>query len=241
MRKHIPNLITGLNAASGMMAVFMALYGQIVWAACFVIAGMVFDFFDGMVARLLHVKSAMGKELDSLADVVTFGVAPGLLAHLLMRDVLLPEGMGSFALLTACEKIVLFIPLLIPVFSAFRLAKFNLDTRQSVSFIGLPVPAHALFWVGLVFARVKVSVLYQAFFGEVWVLALCVLILSVLLISELPMFSLKISGFGWAANKAVYIYFLTLLVLAVWLGWAVLLFVIPFYILYCAVGTLCKK
>lgn len=238
MRKNIPNLITGLNAASGTMAVFMALYGQIVWAACFIMAGMVFDFFDGMVARLLHVKSEMGKELDSLADVISFGVAPGLLAHLLIRDLLLPEGIGGFALLTVYEQIILFIPLLIPVFSAFRLAKFNLDTRQSVSFIGLPVPAHALFWVGLVFARVKVPALYQAFFGNVWVLALCVLILSVLLVSELPMFSLKLSGFGWAANKVVYIYLLTLLVLTVCFGWAVLPFVIPLYILYCAVRAL---
>ena len=238
MRKHIPNLITGLNAASGAMAVFMALYGRIEWAACFIIAGMVFDFFDGMVARLLHVKSEMGKELDSLADVITFGVAPALLAHLLILDLLFPEGMGSLALLTVYERIILFTPLLIPVFSAFRLAKFNLDTRQSVSFIGLPVPAHALFWVGLVFARVKVPLLYQLFFGNIWVLALCVLILSILLISELPMFSLKITGFGWSTNKVVYLYFLTLLILAVCFGWAVLLFVIPLYILYCAVKAL---
>lgn len=238
MRKHIPNLITGLNAASGAMSVFMALYGRIEWAACFIIAGMVFDFFDGMVARLLHVKSEMGKELDSLADVITFGVAPALLAHLLILDLLFPEGMGSLALLTVYERIILFSPLLIPVFSAFRLAKFNLDTRQSVSFIGLPVPAHALFWVGLVFARVKVPLLYQLFFGNIWVLALCVLILSILLISELPMFSLKITGFSWRANKVVYLYFLTLLILAVCFGWAVLLFVIPLYILYCAVKAL---
>ncbi len=238
MRKHIPNLITGLNAASGAMAVFMVLYGQMVWAACFILAGMVFDFFDGMVARLLHVKSEMGKELDSLADVISFGVAPGLLAHLLMRDLLLPEGEMNTHVLPLYQQILLFVPLLIPVFSAFRLAKFNLDTRQSVSFIGLPVPAHALFWVGLVFARVKVPVLYQAFFGNIWVLALCVLILSVLLVSELPMFSLKISGFGWAANKVVYIYLLTIFILAVCFGWAVLLFVIPLYILYCAVRAL---
>ncbi len=241
MKKHIPNLITGLNAASGAMAVFMALYGQIGWAACFIIAGMVFDFFDGMVARLLHVKSEMGKELDSLADVITFGVAPALLAHMLIRDLLFPEGTGSIASLTAYEQVILFIPLLIPVFSAFRLAKFNLDTRQSVSFIGLPVPAHALFWVGLVFARVKAPLLYQTFFGNIWVLALCVLILSILLISELPMFSLKISGFSWSANKVVYLYFLTLLVVALCFGWAVLPFVIPFYILYCAVKALCSN
>lgn len=238
MKKHIPNLITGLNAASGAMAVFMALYGQIVLAACFIILGMIFDFFDGMAARLLHVKSELGKELDSLADVISFGVAPGLLAHLLIREVLFPGGAGSIAMLPVYQQILLFIPLLIPVFSVFRLAKFNLDKRQSVSFIGLPVPAHALFWIGLVFAQLKVPVLYQAFFGNIWVLAVCVVILSILLISELPMFSLKISGFSWNANKVVYIYFLTLVVLAICLGWAVLLFIIPLYILFCAVKAL---
>lgn len=240
MRKHIPNLITGLNAASGMMAVFMALYGQIVWAACFILAGMVFDFFDGMAARLLHVKSEMGKELDSLADVVSFGVAPALLAHLLIRQVLFPEESVNIASLTLSRQVALFIPVFIPVFSAFRLAKFNLDKRQSVSFIGLPVPAHALFWVGLTIAGRKVPVLYQAYFGNIWVLAVCAVILSVLLVSELPMFSLKISGFSWQANKTVYIYLMTLALITILFGWAVVIFIIPLYILFCAVQALVK-
>lgn len=238
MKKHIPNLVTGLNAASGTMAIFMALYGQLIWAAGFIILGMVFDFFDGLVARLLHVKSEMGKELDSLADVISFGVAPALLAHALIRELLFPEGSGSILLLPFYQQILLFIPLLIPVFSAFRLAKFNLDKRQLVSFIGLPVPAHALFWVGLVLSRLKVPELYQAFFGNIWVLAICVVILSILLISELPMFSLKFSGFSWGGNKVIYLYLLTLIVLTVSFGWAVLLFVIPLYILFCTVKAL---
>lgn len=241
MKKHIPNLVTGLNAASGTMAIFMALYGQLIWAAGFIILGMVFDFFDGLVARLLHVKSEMGKELDSLADVISFGVAPALLAHALIRELLFPEGSGSILLLPFYQQIVLFIPLLIPVFSAFRLAKFNLDKRQSVSFIGLPVPAHALFWVGLVLSRLKVPELYQAFFGNIWVLAICVVILSILLISELPMFSLKFSGFGWGENKVIYLYLLTLIVLTVSFGWAILLFVIPLYILFCTVKALINR
>ncbi|WP_251621357.1 CDP-diacylglycerol--serine O-phosphatidyltransferase [Odoribacter lunatus] len=239
-KKYIPNLITGLNAASGAMSVFMALYGELVWAACFILIGMVFDFFDGMVARLLHVKSDMGKELDSLADVISFGVAPALLAHLLIRELLLPEGVESWELLAVYERVLLFVPLLIPVFSAFRLAKFNLDTRQSVSFIGLPVPAHALFWVTLVFTRLKAPEFYSAFFGNVWELAICTVILSLLLVSELPMFSLKISGFGWQENKSVYMYFGTLVVLAMCCGWMILPFIIPLYILFCAVNALCN-
>lgn len=240
MRKYIPNLITGLNAASGTMAVFMALYGETLWAACCIIAGMVFDFFDGMVARLLHVKSEMGKELDSLADVISFGVAPALLAHLLIRDLLLPEGVGDIALLPLHERIILFVPLLIPVFSAFRLAKFNIDARQVSSFIGMPTPANALFWVALVFGAVCVPELYERWFANIYVLGCSVLILSVLLVSELPMFSLKISGFGWKENKTRYLYFMALIILAVWVKAAVLLLVIPLYVLF-AVGEALVK
>jgi len=240
MRKHIPNLITGLNAASGTMAVFMALYGQIMWAACFIVAGMVFDFFDGMVARLLHVKSEMGKELDSLADVISFGVAPGLLAHLLIRDSLFPEGIGSFALLTVYEQIVLFVPLLIPVFSAFRLAKFNLDLRQTTSFIGMPTPANALFWVSLVLGSVYTPELYGFLFGNVYVLGISAVILSVLLVSELPMFSLKISDFGWKKNKIRYAYFICLAIVAFLGGAAVIIFIIPLYILFAVIEALGK-
>lgn len=240
MKKYIPNLITGLNAASGAMAVYMALYGNLLGAAGFILLGMVFDFFDGMAARLLHVKSEMGKELDSLADVISFGIAPGVIAHLLIRKLLLPEGEMPVTILPSYQQILLFVPLLIPVFSAFRLAKFNLDTRQSLSFIGLPVPAHALFWVGLVIAQWKVPVLYFSLFGNVWVMLVCVIILSVLLVSELPMFSLKILGFSWQANKLIYIYFLVLIGLTFVSGWAVVIFVIPLYILFCVVRAWIK-
>ncbi|MDE6452168.1 MAG: CDP-diacylglycerol--serine O-phosphatidyltransferase [Odoribacter sp.] len=240
MKKHIPNLITGLNAASGMMAILMALYGEMLWAACFIIIGMIFDFFDGMVARLLHVKSEMGKELDSLADVISFGVAPALLAHLLIRHLLFPEGMGDIASLAVDERIILFVPLLIPVFSAFRLAKFNLDARQVASFIGMPTPANALFWVALVFGSVYTPELYGQWFANIYVLGLSVLILSVLLVSELPMFSLKISGFGWKENRTRYLYFISLIVLAVWMKTAVLVLIIPLYVFFAAGEALIK-
>ncbi len=234
MKKHIPNLITGLNAASGMMAVFMALYSEMVWAAGLIVAGMVFDFFDGMAARLLHVKSEMGKELDSLADVISFGVAPALLAHLLIRDLLFPEGAGDIALLTIADWGILFIPLLIPVFSAFRLAKFNLDVRQATSFIGLPTPANALFWVTLVFGAVYIPELYERWFANIYVLGLSVLILSVLLVSELPMFSLKIAGWGWKENRTRFLYFICLIVLAILMKVAVIVLIIPLYVFFAA-------
>lgn len=241
MKKHIPNLVTCLNVMSGSMAVLMALYGRIECAAGFILLGMVFDFFDGLLARLLHVKSDLGKELDSLADVVSFGIAPAVIVHLLMRELLAPEGFTAMEDLSLVQQLSLFVPVLIPAFSAYRLAKFNLDSRQSTSFIGLPVPAHALFWVCLVFARVYAPEYYLAFFGNVWVLAVCVLILSILLISELPMFSLKISGFGWKANRLRYTYLALLIFIALFFGWVVLLFVIPLYILFCVLGALNLK
>ena len=151
MKKHIPNLITSMNVVSGTFSIFMTMYGRLELAAGLILVAMVFDFFDGLTARLLHVKSEMGKELDSLADMVSFGVAPALLAHFLILAILPGQDMEYWAEWTVSMKIMLFFPLLIPAFSAYRLAKFNLDIRQATSFIGMPTPANALFWVSLVF------------------------------------------------------------------------------------------
>lgn len=238
MKKHIPNLLTGLNVVSGTLAVFAAMYGRIELAAVFVLSGMVFDFFDGLAARLLHVKSEMGKELDSLADIVSFGVAPAVLAHVLIRNVLTENAAVETEALPMVSRLLMYVPLVIPFFSAYRLAKFNLDTRQTVSFIGMPVPAHALFWVGLVFAARYIPEVYTVLFGNAWVLAICAVILSLLLVSELPMFSLKISGFAWKANRIRYIYFLTLATVAILFGGAVIISIVPLYILFCAVAAL---
>lgn len=242
MKKHIPNLITGMNVISGTMAVFAAMYGHLEWAAALILLGMVFDFFDGMAARLLHVKSEMGKELDSLADIVSFGVAPAVIAHLLIKDILLGGEIGEVAYLSCYQQILLFVPVLIPAFSAYRLAKFNLDVRQTMTFIGMPTPANALFWVSLVFARYDAPALYEYLFGSVWVLAACVVILSVLLICELPMFSLKITGFRWRENRVRYLYFLCIVAALLLFGLASIVFIIPLYILFSITEALiCTK
>lgn len=238
MKKYIPNWVTGLNVLSGAIAVLVAMYGAIGWAAGFILLAMVFDFFDGLIARLLHVKSEMGKELDSLADIVSFGMAPAVLAHILLRELVLPGEQLDFSVLSVGQFFFLFLPVLIPFFSAFRLAKFNLDTRQTVSFIGMPVPAHALFWVSLVFARLYMPETYSALFGNVWILAICIVILSLLLVSELPMFSLKLKDFSWQHNRIRYLYLLTIGVLAILFGWAVILAVVPLYVFFCALEAL---
>lgn len=240
MKKHIPNLITSLNVICGSAAVFLTMYGRPGLAALLIVLGMVFDFFDGLTARLLHVKSEIGKELDSLADMVSFGLAPALLAHWLMMQTLPGHSVSAWADWTMGQQIFFFLPLLIPAFSAYRLAKFNLDTRQTVSFIGMPTPANALFWVGLVFAFYQTPIVYTYLFANTWVLGICMFVLSVLLISEIPMFSLKISGFGWKGNEVRYLYLASLLILSGILGKAVIPCIIPLYLLFSIAAALTK-
>lgn len=232
MKKHIPNLITCLNATSGMAGVLFAFNGELFPAAVCVLAAMVFDFFDGFAARLLNVRSDMGKELDSLADSVSFGVMPAVLAYCLIRDVALIRSFTSLYVMRPWfENLVAYSPLIIPAFSIYRLAKFNLDARQTHSFIGMPTPANALFWVSLVFCyRFE-----REFFFDVWgfpaLLALCVLVFSLLLVSGFPMFSLKLSSFSWRANFPLYVFLAALLAIALLWGWKALSFTIPLYVL----------
>ena len=232
MKKHIPNLITCLNATSCMAGVLFAFNGELFPAAVCVLAAMVFDFFDGFAARLLNVRSDMGKELDSLADAVSFGVMPAVLAYCLIRDVALIRSFTSLYVMRPWfENLVAYSPLIIPAFSIYRLAKFNLDARQTHSFIGMPTPANALFWVSLVFCyRFE-----REFFFDVWgfpaLLALCVLVFSLLLVSGFPMFSLKLSSFSWRANFPLYVFLAALLAIALLWGWKALSFTIPLYVL----------
>ena len=140
IKKHIPNTITCLNLISGCIATYWAFMGDYEMALLFIVIGAVFDFFDGMVARLLHVSSPIGKELDSLADDITFGFAPSAIVYEYLR----PE-----------TELLPFIVFIMAAFSALRLAKFNLDERQALGFIGLPTPANALFWGSLIVALVQ--------------------------------------------------------------------------------------
>lgn len=195
LRKHIPNTLTCLNLVSGCIATRFALQGQFAWAFSFIILGAVFDFFDGFAARLLKVSSPVGKELDSLADDITFGFAPAAIVFTLLKNVEMPF---------SDERLLMLVPyaaFLIAAFSALRLAKFNLDERQTSSFIGLPTPANALFWGAL-----AVGFGPQIIHGEYSFYALLVgiLVSSWLLVAEIPMFALKFKNFGWADNKIRY-------------------------------------
>ena len=197
--RNIPNTITSCNLFCGCVAVYMAFQTNYEMAMLFIVLGAVFDFFDGMSARLLHVSSAIGKELDSLADDVTFGLAPAAIAFSLFHEVHVPEFLAPIA------GILPYTAFLISVFSALRLAKFNIDERQTSSFIGMPTPANALFWSSLVVG--SHDFLVSEAFNAIYLLIL-VIVMSLLLVAELPMFSLKFKDLSWAHNKVTYIFLL---------------------------------
>ena len=220
--RNIPNTITCCNLISGCIAVSYAHAGQQTMALAFIILGAVFDFFDGMSARLLGVSSPIGKELDSLADVVTFGVAPATMVATLLWSMHYPsqmEGLRSWLPYSA---------FLIAAFSALRLAKFNLDERQTTSFIGLPTPANALFWGSLIVGGgVRLERIEYALPA---ILAL-ILLSCWILISEIPMFALKFKQWGWRGNEVKFIFLLTCIPLLFFLRISAFAVIIAWYVI----------
>ena len=223
MKKHIPNTITCLNLISGCIATYWAFMGDCRLALLFIVIGAAFDFFDGMVARLLHVSSPIGKELDSLADDITFGFAPSAIVYEYLR----PE-----------TELLPFIVFIMAAFSALRLAKFNLDERQALGFIGLPTPANALFWGSLIVgagdwmktAPVIGPNLSLVILGGVF-------ISCYLLVSEIPMFALKFKTWGWKGNDVKYDFLLTCIPILLLLGISGLAVIIAWYVLLSIVSS----
>lgn len=208
-KQHIPNALTAFNLIAGLVAITLVLEGNLVMASLFIFIAALFDFLDGMVARLLDARSELGKQLDSLADLVSFGVAPGLIMFQLLS-----AGCGESCNLLEQYHITPYFALLIPVCSAFRLAKFNLDLRQEEHFIGLPVPANAIF-----FASIPLVLYYQSnpfsvvpldfftdFFTNSRVLAILTVLFSYLLVSDFYLFSMKFKKMGWKGNEVRYIF-----------------------------------
>ena len=197
--RHIPNTVTCCNLICGCIASVMAFQARYDMAIIFIIIGAVFDFFDGMLARLFKVSGPLGKELDSLADDITFGFAPSVIVFSLFKEVHYPEFLQSMA------DFIPYTAFLISAFSALRLGKFNIDPRQSTSFIGMPTPANALFWGSLVVGGH--DFLVSESFNALYLFAL-VILMSYLLIAEIPMFSLKFKNLTWKDNKVSYIFLL---------------------------------
>jgi len=194
--KNVPNIITCLNLFAGCLSCIMTLeYNNYFGAFLFIILAAIFDFLDGFSARLLKAFSPIGGQLDSLADLVSFGLAPAFMIFLFLNT----ASTGTFFE----TSFLPYTAFLIPVFSALRLAKFNIDTRQKSSFLGLPVPANALFWASLVPAMtpfVKGYEMLVCFIFLILILTFCLL-----MVSEFPMFSLKFKSYSWENNQWAYL------------------------------------
>ena len=226
MKKHIPNTITLCNLICGCIAAYMALQPEPQYATAFyfIIGGAVFDFFDGFAARLLHVSSPLGKELDSLADDITFGMAPAAIVFAMLRQTvpaIVPEGHWAATALP-------FAAFLIAAFSALRLAKFNLDERQATSFIGLPTPANALFWGALATAAHTHIVTTP---WAAWALLAGVVASSLILVAEVPMFALKFKHFGWKGNALRYTFLIVSAALIISFGLVAVALAVVLYVL----------
>jgi len=225
-KKHIPNTITCCNLISGCIATYFAFLSDFEMALLFIIIGAVFDFFDGMSARLLGVSSPIGKELDSLADDITFGFAPSAIVFSYLKTQELP--------LPYLEYTVF----LMAAFSALRLAKFNLDERQATGFIGLPTPANALFWgsaiVGLQQHCIYYDWLNPSILG-------CVYCSCYLLIAEIPMFALKFKHWGFKGNEIKYIFVISCIPLLLFLGVSGFAAIIAWYVLLSKIANVTKK
>ena len=223
IKKHIPNSITCCNLISGCIATYFALKHDFNWALTWIILGAVFDFFDGMTARLLHVSSPIGKELDSLADDITFGLAPSAMGFTELCVLPYP------ATLEPLRDYLPFAAFIMAAFSGLRLAKFNLDERQALGFIGLPTPANALFWGALLTG--SASQYFESSTLAAPILLIGVLVSSILLVSEVPMFALKFKQWGWKGNEVKYIFILSCIPLLLFLGISGFAVIIAWYVL----------
>jgi len=230
MKRFVPNFITCLNLFCGCVSIVFAFYGRLEWAAYLIFLAAAFDFLDGFAARTLKAYSELGKQLDSLADVVSFGVAPASIMFELMLSASVEHELFQMGWLIA------FSAYFIAVFSALRLAKFNIDTRQSDSFIGLPTPANALFICSLVFIT---SI--EFFEDNIYFLLAVVVVFSYLLVAELPLFSLKFKTFDWKSNKIRYFFVAFSILILLVLNWAGLAFVILSYIILSIISNILQK
>jgi len=235
IKKYIPNVITLINVFCGCMAILSLFNGMWGWVPVFVALGVAADFGDGMVARALGVYSELGKELDSLADMVTFGFLPGAVLYHLMATTHTGELEYGGIVWVAVPGF------LITLFSALRLAKFNIDERQSDGFIGLATPADTGFFMGLF-----LIVHFETFIPADWVLNLPVLyilavVFSYLLVAEIPMFSLKFKSKGWRGNELPYIFLIASVVMLVTLQLAAFALSILTYLILVGVDNIFLK
>lgn len=228
IQKHIPNSITLLNLLSGCIALIFVVQEKPEMAFYFVCLGIFLDFFDGFFARLFKVSSPLGLQLDSLADMVTSGVVPGLTLFYMMLNASGLQLSSSFSL----EYVLAFLGFLVTLGSCYRLANFNIDTRQTDSFIGLPTPANALFILSLPLV-IKYSDSFMLFeiLSNYWVLLAIAIGSAYILNAEIPLFSLKVKKLSFKENKLTFFFLAVSLLLLLLLQFLGIPLVILFYVL----------
>jgi len=224
MKKQIPNFLTCCNIFIGCIAIVMALRNHLEFASILIFVAALFDFLDGFSARILGVKSAMGTDMDSLADVFSFGGAPAMILFVWAEQCMerLPPATQELWITSLLPYIVF----IVPAFSAVRLAKFNHDERQHNSFRGLPTPANAFFLGFLHFSSEAIP-----FLANFWVIIALAFIFSILLITDIPMFSLKMTSLKWKDNALRYLFLLISIILIVIFKLGAFPIIILFYIL----------
>lgn len=232
IKKHIPNFITLLNLFAGCIAVFYAVLGHLEMSALFVILGIVFDFFDGFVARLLNVQGELGKQLDSMADMVTSGLVPGMI----LFQLLLRASTNTPLIEVFHPKTIEFLPfigLVVTLASAYRLANFNIDSRQTSSFIGLPTPANTLLIISLplIITYSDINFIVSLLHNPFILIVICGLS-SYLLNAEIPLFALKFKNFTWKDNSYKYVFVAFSVIVLFGLKFAAIPVIIFSYILF---------
>ena len=231
IKKHIPNIITLLNLFCGCIALVFAFNEQFEMAFYFVCLGIFLDFFDGFFARLFNVSSPLGLQLDSLADMVTSGVVPGLVLFQMMVD-------HSNAAAQSYMQLFPYLGFIVALGSCYRLANFNIDTRQTDSFIGLPTPANALFILSLpLVLKYTDSLIIVELLTNQWFLLGIALLSAYMLNAEIPLFSLKIKKFNFKENTLQIVFLIVSLLLVIFLQYLAIPLVIIFYVLLSVVNN----
>ncbi|MHA8065676.1 CDP-diacylglycerol--serine O-phosphatidyltransferase [Aquirufa sp. ROCK2-A2] len=234
-KKEIPNLLTLCNLLSGCMGLYFVMQGNVLWASYTIFFSLIFDFLDGFLARLLHAYSDLGKELDSLADVVSFGILPAFILFNLVE-----QSCGTQCTVGVFGFYKPFMVFLLALASAYRLAKFNIDTRQTDQFIGVPTPAN-----GLLIASLPIIIHFQPEYESLILqfkpLLIYAVIMSYLLVSELPLLAFKFKTWDWKTNQIKYIFLLYCVGLLLFLKFAAFPILVVSYIILSGIISLLNK
>ena len=243
IKKHIPNTITLLNLLAGLLALIHAFNGNYNEAFSLVCLGIFFDYWDGFFARIWKVQSPIGLQLDSLADMVTSGVVPGLVMYKMLADIQENQSQYNLTEDTYYMGVVPYLGFLITLASCYRLAKFNVDKRQTDSFIGLPTPANALLIMSIPMIQFHSEFEWLVdFLSNPYVLVGVTVLSSYLLNAEIPLFSLKVKSFSWEKYKMQVVFLIISLILIIFLEFIAIPIIILLYVILSVVNnTMYKK